>query len=65
MAAKRRKNPDDVPDLLRTMLIVQLGLAGVSRQSIRVVAGCDMNRVTAVLKHVVPKGSTKKKKGVA
>jgi len=59
------KNTDDVPDLLRTMLIVQLGLAGVSRHSIRAVAGCDMNRVTAVLKHVAKRGTRNKEKGAA
>ena len=44
--------PNDVGELLKTLLIIQLGLAGVSHQSIRAIVGCNMNRVTAVMKHV-------------
>jgi hypothetical protein len=41
---------DDSTELLRNMLIVQLGLAGVSRDNIRKLARCDNNRVSAVLR---------------
>jgi hypothetical protein len=48
--AKRRAQGDESTELLRTLLIVQLALAGVPRREIRAVAGCDMNRVTRTLK---------------
>ena len=60
MAAKRRSDPNDVAGLLKTLIITQLALAGVAGPRIRAVVGCDMNRVTAVLKHI-----SKKKKGAA
>jgi len=41
---------DETTELLRTMLIVQLALAGVPQRGIRAVAGCDMNRVAKTLK---------------
>lgn len=63
MAAKRRKSPDDVADLLRTMLITQLAIAGVTQQSIRAVVGCDITKVNSVVKHLGIKRATKK--GVA
>lgn len=49
MAAKKSAN-DETTELLRTMLIVQLGLAGIGQRQIREVVGCDMNRVTKTLK---------------
>ena len=39
-------------ELLRTTLIVQLGLAKVGQDKIRRIAGCSINRVNAVLKHI-------------
>lgn len=48
-----RKSPEDEKiELLKTSLIVQLGLAGLPQQSIRAIVGCDMNRVNAVMKHL-------------
>jgi len=41
---------DEATELLRTLLIVQLALAGLAQREIRSVAGCDMNRVTKTLK---------------
>jgi hypothetical protein len=41
---------DEATELLRTLLIVQLALAGLPQRGIRAVAGCDMNRVTKTLK---------------
>lgn len=48
--APKRNASDETTELLRTMLIVQLGLAGIGQRQIREVAGCDMNRVTKTLK---------------
>lgn len=60
MASKKGSQPDEVAELLRKLLIVQLGLAGVSQQNIRAIVGCDLNRVTAVMKLVNTKSQKKK-----
>lgn len=44
------KSGDEAIELLRTMLIVQLGLAGIGQREIRAVAGCDINRVNKTLR---------------
>jgi hypothetical protein len=41
---------DEATELLRTLLIVQLALAGLPQREIRAVAGCDMNRVNKILR---------------
>lgn len=51
---------EEMTELIRTLLIVQLGMAKVPQENIRKIAGCDMNRVNAILKLVMPKS---KKKG--
>jgi len=48
--AARRAPADEATELLRTLLIVQLHLAGLAQREIRAVAGCDMNRVSKILK---------------
>jgi hypothetical protein len=48
--ATRRAQSDEATELLRTILIVQLGLAGLGQRDIRAVAGCDINRVSKTLK---------------
>jgi hypothetical protein len=45
-----RRQKDDATELLRDILIVQLGMAGLSRESIRKTARCDNNRVAKVLR---------------
>lgn len=52
-ACAKGKTRDEMIELLRAMLIVQLGLADVYRTDIRKIAGCDMNRVNAILKPVL------------
>jgi hypothetical protein len=52
---------DEATELLRDILIVQLGLAGVGRDNIRKIAHCDNNRVTAVLS-LLKTGKKSKKK---
>jgi hypothetical protein len=49
-SAKRKVEP--VEDLLRDLLIVQLGIAGLTGHQIREIVGVDMNRVTRILKHL-------------
>lgn len=52
MARKKTGNGDEVVELLRDILIVQLGLAKVAQNDIRKILGCSMGRVTDILKHI-------------
>ena len=52
MASKRRDADDELTELVRTLLIATLRLAGVPRDDIRAVARCDTNRVAKVIKHI-------------
>lgn len=45
----------ELVELTRTLLIVQLGLAKVPQDNIRLIAGCSINRVNATLQLVAPK----------
>jgi hypothetical protein len=47
---KRIENTTD--DLLRDLIIVQLGLVGVPGQTIRKIVGCKMNKVTRIVRHL-------------
>ena len=55
MEAKQKESTDELIELTRTLLITQLGLAGIPQRSIRAIAKCDMNRVSEVMKHVSSK----------
>ena len=55
---KHATKEEEIAELLRDLLIVQLGLAKVRQTDIRYIAGCSINRVNDVLKHL-PKGNTK------
>ena len=53
MAKKKPPTPEkEMVELLRNILIVQLGVAKVPQDDIRKIAGCGINRVTDVLKRV-------------
>lgn len=54
MAAKKeqKQQSDATTELVRDLLIAQLGIAGVAGAEIRKIAGCDMNRVTRILKPI-------------
>jgi len=39
-------------ELLKDLLITQLGLAGVPQLSIRAIVGCDINRVSKIVRHL-------------
>lgn len=43
---------EQATELLRDLLIAQLGLAGVAQADIRKIAGCDMNRVNKIVKPI-------------
>jgi len=46
-----KKNKQTVEDLLRDLMIVQLGLAGVGQLQIREIVGVDIHRVSRIVKH--------------
>ncbi len=48
---KQRKEQATVEELLRDLLIVQLGLAGLTQVQIREIVGVDMNRVNRIVKY--------------
>lgn len=47
--------PKSEVEILKDMLIVQLGLAGVPQDRIRQIVICDANRVAQIVKHLKPK----------
>jgi hypothetical protein len=50
------KNSNEVAELLKDLLITQLGVAGVQQKVIRQLVGCDMHRVSRIVRHLkVPK----------
>jgi hypothetical protein len=49
-----RLQADEAVELLKDMLIVQLGLADVPQRTIREIVGCDINRVSRIVRHVKP-----------
>ena len=51
MEKQKRRKEQTTDDILRDLLIVQLGLAGLTQHQIREIAGVDMNRVTRIVKH--------------
>lgn len=50
---RKPKSNDESTELIRALLIVQLGLAGVPQPSIRAIAKCNMNLVNRILKPVL------------
>jgi hypothetical protein len=50
MVKKKNKEVDAVADFLKDLLIVELCNAGVPKQEIRKIVGCDMNRVSRITK---------------
>jgi hypothetical protein len=51
MAKNKQKKAETVEDLLRDLMIIQLGLAGLTQHQIREIVGVDINRVSRILKH--------------
>lgn len=52
MKTKSRRGPKDQAELLTDLLITQLAAAGVRQVAIRKIVGCDINRVSRILKHI-------------
>jgi len=54
---KKASTPEkETVELLTNMLIVQLGLAKVAQGNIRRILGCNMGRVSNILKHLPKAG---------
>lgn len=51
MAKRREKKSESVEDLLRDLMIIQLGLAGLSQHQIREIVGVEFYRVSRILRH--------------
>jgi transposase-like protein len=51
MAKNKQKKAETVEDLLRDLMIIQLGLGGLTQHQIREIVGVDINRVSRILKH--------------
>jgi hypothetical protein len=52
VAKIKRGKEDTTNELLRDMLIVQLGLAGVAQNDIREIVGGDIHRVNRICKYL-------------
>jgi hypothetical protein len=48
---KKQKSEQTTDDLLRDLMIIQLGLAGLTQHQIREIVGVDINRVNRIVKH--------------
>jgi hypothetical protein len=51
MPKPKHKKTETTEDLLRDLMIIQLGLAGLSQHQVRDIVGVDMHRVSRILKH--------------
>lgn len=51
MASKKQQKEQTTDDLLRDLLIVQLGLAELTQHQIREIVGVDIHRVNRIVKH--------------
>jgi hypothetical protein len=49
---KAKQGNSMIEALLRDLLITSLSAAGVKSTEIRKIAGCDMNKVTRIVKHI-------------
>lgn len=61
MKNQKKKKEKTTDDLLCDLLIVQLGLAGLTQHQIREIVGRDIHYVNKIVKHF--KGVTKKSHG--
>jgi hypothetical protein len=59
MARKPKPGVPESVEVLKDLLIVQLGLAGVPQQKIRSIVGCDIGRVNRIVRHLKAKPARK------
>jgi hypothetical protein len=51
MGKTKSGDSDRIAELLKDLLITELGRAGVPQPVIRKIVGCDMNRVSRIVKN--------------
>lgn len=63
MTKKKNLNveSDRTTKLLRDLIIIQLGLAGVGQKEIRTIVGGDMNEINRIVKMLRPKSNQTQK----
>jgi hypothetical protein len=54
---KRKKQTDQTAELLKDLLITELGRAGVPQLEIRKIVGCDIHRVNRIVKFMKKESS--------
>ncbi len=52
MPTRKQTKGQGIEEVLRDLLIVQLGLAGLTQHQIREIVGVDMRRVNRIVKHL-------------
>jgi hypothetical protein len=65
MNKERQESDGEVLDGLQDLLITELGRAGVPQAEIRKIVGCDMNRVSRIVKHFGRDRGRRKGEGAA
>jgi len=65
MSKTKSEVDDRVVELLKDLLITELGRADVRQSEIRKIVGCDMNRVTRIVKHFGRERGRKKGEGAS
>ena len=55
MPRKPKPGSTDATEVLKDLLIVQLGIAGVPQRSIRTIVGCGIERVNRIVRHLKAK----------
>lgn len=56
---EKSKKQQSIEDLLRDLMIIQLGIAGLTQRQIREIVGVDIYRVNRILKHFAKKDEKK------
>jgi transposase-like protein len=49
--AKNKGQASSIEDLIKDLMIIQLGLAGLSQHAIREIVGVDIHKVNKIVKH--------------
>ena len=52
MSSAEKKKDTVLEDLLRDLIIIQLGQAGLTQHEIREIVGVDINRVNRIVKYL-------------
>jgi hypothetical protein len=47
-----QQGPEAIVEILRDILIAQLGIAGIPQKNIREIVGCGISRVNKIVRHL-------------